>query len=61
MLDDISLKEPITTEQYTLTPIFGAVQVKIKDVPHTYTLVPYSTWLRVNQSQTPTESMGWFS
>ena len=41
MLDDISLKEPITTEQYTLTPIFGAVQVKIKDVPHTYTLVPY--------------------
>ncbi len=41
MLDDISLKKYIATEQYTLTPVLGGVQVKIKNVPHTYTYVPY--------------------
>ena len=41
MLDDISLKRYIATEQYTLTPVLGGVQVKIKNVPHTYTYVPY--------------------
>ena len=41
MINDVSLRKSITTEQYTLTPIFGAVQVQIKNIPHTYTLTPY--------------------
>ena len=41
MLDDVSLRKNIVNEQYTLTPVLGAVQVKIKGVPHTYTYTPY--------------------
>jgi uncharacterized membrane protein len=41
MLDDVSLRKNIVNEQYTLTPVLGAVQVKIKDVPHIYTYTPY--------------------
>lgn len=41
MLDDVSSRKNIVNEQYTLTPVLGAVQVKIKGIPHTYTYTPY--------------------